>query len=313
MFSENGFAIDTNLFIFPAARRLLHGIALETGKKIFLLPEVEREITERRRICTAEVVRWRRRRKMLGTPILAEQAEAIAAAIEAASLDWYAQELMRPNAVFRRVELTDGQAQNVERIAQSLPKEFFKGLVEGEPLEGDPLIVAQAIFCRVDLLSTNNLNTIHHEQLNTWLRSKGGWNHDLIHTPSQTVQEICGDDIQRVYQYFIAHGTNRVSEQEPENRTEFVRALNVLSSAGFGDWDENAQESDAFKSIVYRVDAEFRYDRHFQDRFQDSVASSHRPAAIKSEIRLNELVNQAVSEAESAWAGEGGELPGRFR
>ena len=135
-----------------------------------------------------------------------------------------------------------------------------------------------------------------------WLRSKGGWNHDLVHTPSQTVQEICQDDIQRVYEHFIAHGTNQVSTEAQENRAEFVRALNALSKASFSEKDDEGVESDAFKSVVYRVDAEFRSYRHFGGRFQKAIASPHREPAIESERRLNNLVNLAVKEAERAWA-----------
>ena len=135
-----------------------------------------------------------------------------------------------------------------------------------------------------------------------WLRFKGGWNHDLVHTPSQTVQEICQDDIQRVYEHFIAHGTNQVSTEAQENRAEFVRALNALSKASFSEKDDEGVESDAFKSVVYRVDAEFRSYRHFGGRFQKAIASPHREPAIESERRLNNLVNLAVKEAERAWA-----------
>ena len=313
MFSESGFAIDTNLFVFPAPRRLLHGIALETGKNIFLLPEVHREIAERKRIRSAEVFRWRRRQRWqkldAGGPV--EKMERIRDAIGKASLDWYEEELSRPDGVFRRVQTTDREVRDVARIGEALPKRIFKGWVDDHLLAGDPLIVAEAIFHKIDLLSTNNLTSIDHDQLNAWLRSKGGWNHDLIHTPSQTIQEICQDDIQRVYQHFIAHGTIRVSAREHENRTEFVRALNALSRAGFGDGDDGAHESDAFKRVVYRVDAEFRFDRHFAARFQEAIASPHREPAIESERRLNSLVNVAVKEAERAWAmGEDG-VPGR--
>ena len=304
MFSESGFAIDSNLFVFPATRRLLHGIALETGKNIFLLPEVHREIAKRKRICSAEVFRWRRRQRWqkldAGGPV--EKMERVIDAIGKASLDWYEEELSRPNGVFGRVQTTDREARDVARIGEALPKRIFKGFVEGKPLEGDPLIVAQAIFCKIDLLSTNNLNTIDHDQLNAWLRSRGDWIHDLIHTPSHAVQEICQDDIQRVYQHFIAHGTLRVSAKEQENRTEFVRALNALSRAGFGDGDDGAHESDAFMGVVYRVDAEFRFDRHFAARFQEAIASPHREPAIESERRLNNLVDLAVKEAGRAWA-----------
>ena len=278
MFSESGFAIDSNLFVSPATRRLLHGIALETGKNIFLLPEVHREIAKRKRICSAEVFRWRRRQRWqkldAGGPV--EKMERVIDAIGKASLDWYEEELSRPNGVFGRVQTTDREARDVARIGEALPKRIFKGFVEGKPLEGDPLIVAQAIFHKIDLLSTNNLNTIDHDQLNAWLRSRGDWIHDLIHTPSHAVQEICQDDIQRVYQHFIAHGTLRVSAKEQENRTEFARL--------FRKRDEDTEMS--FLDLV-AIDLRIRIEEAF---FQIPQAALNHAGNLPARFRRKRLL-----------------------
>ena len=41
--AESGFAVDANLLLHPTPRRLLHGLALETGNSLLILPEVHKE------------------------------------------------------------------------------------------------------------------------------------------------------------------------------------------------------------------------------------------------------------------------------
>ncbi|MCY4041019.1 MAG: hypothetical protein OXF72_07160 [Gammaproteobacteria bacterium] len=299
MLAERGFAVDTNLFVFPAARRLLHGFALETGNEIFILPEVEAEVTHGKHLRDAEVQRWCRRTGRSYKQILDRGSDHIISAIDKSSLEWYKQETSRPDGVFRHVELKAGQEQDVSLIARTLPKRIFRHGVTGEPPRGDPLIVAQAIFLGVDLLSTNNLNTIDHEELNKWLRSRG-WNRNLAHTPSQTLEALSNYEIERVYTHFLAHGTNRVFPDTPQNRAEVLRGLDVLANAGFGRRDYDFPSGDAFKSMVYRLHAQLEADQDFKSNFENAVNSPHRATAIDTELRLNRRINLAIEKAEEA-------------
>ena len=52
------FALDTNLLVFPAPRRLLSGVAYATEHSIAVLPQVRRELIENERLAQAEVRRW---------------------------------------------------------------------------------------------------------------------------------------------------------------------------------------------------------------------------------------------------------------
>lgn len=293
MIDEIGFAVDTNLFVYPTARRLLNGIARETGRVVYLLPGVRSEILDRGNLCAAEMGRWRRRRNSADA-ISGDTIQRIESAVAAAGEQWFEEEVARRDSVFRLVDISDEQdKRDVNRIAEAIPATVFSIPGGRSEVSPDRLVVAQAIFSGIDLLSTNNLKSIDHEALNAWLRSKGGWNRDLIYTPSQTVLELCGNDVRLAHQFVIAHATNRVSQFEDENRDEVRRALDVLDTAGFGR-DGPGQQSDAFRTIVYRLKAELRLDREFDARFRAAVASRHRQPPIDTELRLNERINRAV-------------------
>ncbi len=290
-----GFALDTNLLRYPTARRLLHGIALETGMRIFVLPEVHREIFDRQGIARSEIGRWQRKeRKQKGTFL---ESTEVNSAIEAAALSWYS-DLINSDNVFAL--LPDSQSiSGWHRIAESIPEEVFKSGLARDPLEGDPLIIAQAVHFNVDLLSSNNLQTIEHDACNRWLLQKG-WNHPLIHTPSETISTLANGDVDVAYTWFMAHATNRAHESDDDNRQEFANALGILSRGGFRTTDTRREEdSDAFRTIVYRIARRFESDEHFGARFKKALIEHrcHREVAITIEIQLNERVNAAAEKA----------------
>lgn len=84
MTHEPGFAVDTNLLAYPTSRRLLHGIALETGQRIFILPEVDKELSEGRNLAQAEVERLSRRDLHLSHTLT----ESIEARLQSPAVRW---------------------------------------------------------------------------------------------------------------------------------------------------------------------------------------------------------------------------------
>ena len=291
---RNGFAIDTNLFLFPTARRLLHGIALETGMNIYIVPEVDHEILGRENLRRTELRRWTQRQKRLGESHAA--GVDIRSAIGEAASAWYESLFTCPESVFVRLEMSDSEEQIAHEVTEAMPKKIFRGFVRNEELRGDPLVIAQALVLNVDLLGTENLNTIDHDALNAWVRERTGRNHDLLHTASETALALCQDDVARAYKYCLTHGTWRISENEDENRSEFIRTLNVLTSAGFG--QRRRDKTDTFRNLVYKVEGEFLFDTEFPSNFREALDSSHRELPMRVERELNTLVNQSVAHSE---------------
>ncbi len=103
-----------------------------------------------------------------------------------------------------------------------------------------------------------------------------------------------------MYSCFLAHGTNRVFPDTPQNKAEVVRGLNVLANTGFGRRDYDSPSSDAFKSMVYRLHAQLQTDQDFKANFENAVSSPHRATAIDAELRLNRQINLAIEKAEQA-------------
>lgn len=296
---EAGFAVDTNLLAYPTSRRLLHGVALETGKRIVLLPEVYKELADGRNLAQAEAERFARR----DSARFNELSASIESILQTPSLQWIEDDLQDEETPFVRVDASEADRGRIAEIARGLPKHVFSGLqVSNRGLAGDPTIVAEALFFDVDFLSSNNLNTIDHEALNRWLSETTGRNQPMIYRPSTTIEALCENDLELAYRWFMSHGMNRVHahEHEGRNRAEFVKTLRVLESGGFRRKYKRRQPSDAFLTIVHRVEQLFLADRHFPARLQAALASPYRPRAINLELKLNERVNRAIRQRERA-------------
>lgn len=284
------FAVDTNLLIYPTSRRLLHGIALETGSEIALLPEVVKEVIERRHLADAEMSRWERRRatRLRSLPVL--QRDAIEEAISRAALEWWADISNRPP--FRILKTDRSGNRHMRDIAGSIPATVFAEPRQRDELAGDPMVVAQAIYFDVDLLSSNNLNTMAREELNSWLVKKG-WNRPLIHSASDTIKALAGGNIDIAYTWIMAHGMKQMFDTEELNRDEFRKTLAILGDAGFR---EKNKKTDTFNTIVFDVRRLFECDDRFHEKLIQ-CAKAHaqsRSAAIESELLLNRKVNEAL-------------------
>ena len=158
-------APDTNLLLYPTPRTLLHAIAIEQGHEILVLPEVYDEVMRGIRITQAE----KAQDIFKGLSNLGSDRESeIAERMIASAQDWFTSELEHEDTAYRRAEQTWQQAANAARIVRALPSGIAAPMPE--PPSGDPLILAQALVHEATLLSTNNLNTIDHEQANAWAR-----------------------------------------------------------------------------------------------------------------------------------------------
>ncbi len=295
------FALDTNLFRNPTPRRFLHGIAVETGETIIVLPEVKKELLkEDGHLASAEYDRYERR---VAQPL---EKERVIDCLLAAVREWYAHLIMHANHI---EEYPSSRPANeaVSKILRSFPPELFKQDVTSYEQDGDPKIVAQAIHFNVELLGSNNLRTISHRKLNMWLQKTKGWNNDLISTPSETINRLAQEDTQTVYRWIMAHAMNRVSNDVRDNRKEYKKALNILQAAGFreeevqeGEQEKNAQPNDVFQTIVFEVNNFFQKDRHFQEVLRETLLESkeHIEHVLEFEFALNKTVNEAILSLE---------------
>jgi len=280
-----GFAVDTNLLLHSTPRRLLCGIALETGQQIHVLPEVHNEVL--RGITRVERQRFERRRKEPLAKRSAQEAIAQIRAVEDAATDWYLSELERGDSPLNLASKSEEDVFEIERIASELPELAFQKKRSSESVAGDTLVVAEAVYLDVDLLSTNNLNTINHGLINRWLRDKG-WNRPLILDPSQTLERLSSGSVRQCYLWLLAHTMNIIHETDEENHHAFQRALNRLEASGF------KQNTNGFESVLWNAKEYYKRDFRFQENLRSAFGLPARQAAYDAEMRLIEAVRRAA-------------------
>ena len=285
--AETGFAVDTNLLLHPTPRRLLHGLALESGHSLLILPEVHKEVS--RNIANSDLGKWRRREGQLVSAAVRERAgKQIRETVER----WYAGELERSDTAFTKVEPVDeGASQQIRDIIQEMPFEAFRKAVVDD-IAGDPTIVAEAIFYDIDLLSSNNLESIAHDVINTWLRTDKGWNRSLLFEPNETIRELAHDDAKVAYLWFLAHTMNGVHEREDQNHLMFRNALQATKRSGFVE-----QSASGFHTILWRIERYYERDQRFQENLEQAVATKHHRASLQSELRRLRALRDAQESA----------------
>ncbi len=286
--AEAGFAVDTNLLLHPTPRRLLHGLALESGHSLLILPEVHKEVS--RNIANSDLGKWRRREGQSASAAVRERAnKQIRKAVE----EWYAGEIERPDTAFAKVEpVVEGDSQQIRDIIQEMPfGAFRKGAIRD--ISGDPTIVAEAIFHDVDLLSSNNLESIAHDVINAWLRNDKGWNRSLLFEPNESIRELTRDDARVAYLWFLAHTMKGVHEREDQNHLLFRNALQAIKRSGFVE-----QSASGFRTILWRIERYYERDQRFQENLEQAVASEHHRISLRSELRRLRALKDAQEIAD---------------
>ena len=229
-------ALDTNLLAYPSSRRLLHGVALETGVSLVVLPEVYNETA--RRVGLIAGRHWEDELEADSRYADSDKQRIVDAAAEGAR-EWFEGELARDESVFAPLRETLDQAWAARRIARNLPTDSIRR--RDRLAEGDPLIIAQAITFDVALLSTSNLDTIHHERINEWASTLGR-NQRLLYLPDETLDGLAGDSRERIYEWTIAYGPCQADPTD-ENacRQDYEDAVQRLVGAGFAKSARQAQ------------------------------------------------------------------------
>ena len=229
-------APDTNMLTNETSRRMLHGIATETGYAIAVLPEVFNE-TERRVVIIAE---QSLRRRLAQDPRYDDATkQRIAAAAGAATKEWFEEQLDHQGGVYVRLTETLHQTWRSLRIMDHLPPGIVKSNLRTS--RGDALILAQTVAFDVTLLSTNNLHTIHHAKANAWAKQMTGRNRQLVYTPDETLYELSQGDENTLYAWTIAYGMRPPNSAEAICRNAYEAALNRVYGAGFRNTSETAR------------------------------------------------------------------------
>ena len=270
-------APDTNLLAYETSRRMLHGIALETGYAIAVLPEVFIE-TERRVVIIAQ--QGLRRRLAHDRRYDNATKQRIAAAAGAATKAWLEEQLDQ-GGVYVRLTETLHQTWRSLSIMDHIPPGIVKSNLRTSP--GDAMILAQAVAFDVTLLSTNNLNTIHHIDANKWAQQLTGSNRQLLYTPDEILDELSQDNENTLYAWTTAYGMRPPENDEAKCRDAYEAALNRVYGAGFESTSRRARWR-------YEHDATFMASLH-SVRQRAGVA-----AAAASEARRQDMVSQAITK-----------------
>ena len=273
--AESGFAVDANWLLHPTPRRLLHGLALETGNSLLILPEVHKEVS--RNIANSDLGKWLRREGQSASPHIRERTtNLIREGLEA----WYTGEIERRETAFVSVSRNGpDEAGKIRDIIQEMPQDAFRKTVLND-IAGEPTIVAEAILYDVELLSSNNLESIAHEVVNTWLRTEKGWNRGLLFEPSETMRELVRDNAKTAYLWFMSHTLNGVRDSEAENHLMFRNALQAIKRSGFV-----GQTASGFRTIVWQIERYYERDQRFQENLEEALSSAHHKVSLESELR----------------------------
>ena len=158
---------------------------------------------------------------------------------------------------------------------------------------GDRLILAQAAVCDATLLSTNNLRTIYHKAANEWFRKTIGTNHQVAHTPDETITALSKGNLTTQYHWTLTYGERWTSEklQRDENamRTIYEESLDRAKGAGF---------------IEIADTARWTYENEDEGGFIQSLVTAlqarGRESALAAEQRRQRTIHKATATAGSA-------------
>jgi len=243
------FAVDTNLLMFPATRRLLSGIAYATNETIGILPQVNRELIGNKNLAKAEGYRWKRKLKSEGMVSVKTEA-AYGTMVQETVKRWFDEHLTK-QSIFEILEIAESCRDEIEQIADSLPSNAF----HGASTEGDQMLIAEAVYLNIPLLGSRDTNTMTHSEVNRWARQRG-YNRDLIYSPSELVDELSHQQIEDVYQWAIAFNSNRTDLHSVQNEEAFMRTLAHIGRAGFGE----KLEKTGFENLVSRLKGQMKTD-----------------------------------------------------
>ena len=148
-----GPGFDTVTLIWPTPRKLVCLWMEQAGLRTVLLPTVwEQLASARRNKIGVNAASWRRART-------------------------------HPNAPFRWLELDDEQQEAVDDVLQHFTEPCFPRLVADQiPDDADANIIAEALIVGTDVLVTQDINSINHDEVNFVIEKRLGANAGFVLT-----------------------------------------------------------------------------------------------------------------------------------
>ena len=280
-------APDTNLLAYETSRRMLLGVAQETGHALVVLPEVFRET--RRRIAAVTTENWIDRLDPDDRFTDAQKASIVEGAA-AGAVAGFEEAVQRPDNAFEAISGSLEETWAAHRIARNLPRGIVRNLGAGN-MEGDPLVLAEAVVFDVTLLSTNNLNTIWHGPANEWAARVFARRTQLVYTPDETLSHLSGDSCHLRYAWSLAYMSRPFAAitDDLEERSLYEDALERLRGAGF---------------LTTAAESRWLYEE--DDDFQSSL----RAAAGRSGVHSTTRVERDIGASLLAGARDRGWSPG---
>ena len=226
-------AVDTNLLAYETPRRFLRNVTQHLGINIFILPQVHEEAL--RRIERHEQENWTG--KLEEDPNLDDVTRGrIVAEAGSAAKRWLDDQCRRQDSGLVLVRPALDDAWQAHRIARNLPHGVVKKGLTAPP--GDPLILAQAAVHGMTLLSTNNFQTIDHEQANEWFRNHLGERSPVVRTPDETIDILADNDRATATLWTLGYAPNWIQDNEALGHEDAARpvyeaTLDRLEGAGF--------------------------------------------------------------------------------
>ena len=165
--AATGLAFDTNLLGRPTQRRLMTLWMEQTGLKVLLLPGVFNEL------CAPNLL----------------SSDPRIQRMDAHRREGWERVVAMPTSPYARVALDTQQEQAAMDIMQRFTLRCFPGLNDIDDISrsGDAIILAQGLALGVDLLVTNNMQSIDHFEINDLARRALGRNSGLLVTADDAI------------------------------------------------------------------------------------------------------------------------------
>lgn len=155
---------DANNLADPPQRRINMAMVDNGTRRLTVLNAVADETA--RCVGASEMRRWKRELARENIPSASKT--KILIAVKAAAIDWFKNELIRPDGFLRRVSLSQNEDMRVKALAVEMPDDLFPGR-DDLRRDIDREMVAEAVVTNRSLLLTEDEMTIKHVQINDWL------------------------------------------------------------------------------------------------------------------------------------------------
>ncbi len=255
---------------------------MATQQQLVVLPQVKSEVINNKNLARAETHRLRRHLQSNHNIDIPKNSRSHINMLQPTVSQWFEQEFMAQDAVVSM----EANRDDVHAIIDILPTEGFAGL----SIQSDQQMIAEAVALNIPLLGSKDSNTIIHEDINTWAKQRG-YNKNLIYSPSQTIHELCEQDIRTSCKWAIAFTMNNTELPDTALREEFLKTIEAVRSMGF---DEQTLKAAGMDTFAARLRSYVNLDTAFSETVHEAIEEygEIRHTVRSLEFALTEHVNE---------------------